>query len=272
MPYCEFFDEDYFSNNYIKKQPNTSLSLICDFFWESNFQPELQPPFSDKVFPDTGYSAVFNIGTPFRITIDGQLLYISKDIFFPRNRIVKSIHSAGNKLFGIKFHVNPFLLKNEYGKSNSPSAISPLLDLFNESLISEIKYAASFDDRVKIAEKYLSAQLNNCSNKIGIDLVTGVIKEMKKGTGISSYDAIINNIPFTGEVIHRYFTECAGWSLHNCWKNLRFRKAIKHYMKNKNANEVSELLYNGNDDFYNDVMEYTCASLQENLTVNKSLV
>jgi len=116
VQHVEFFHQDHFENRYHRKKAKKSLAHFIDFFWETDFEQlwEQYPAgFSDALFPNIGYTYLINLGTPFAIPLENELYEIRSHSFLPRNKNMICHHSAGNRIFGIKFKVSPVLLEKE---------------------------------------------------------------------------------------------------------------------------------------------------------------
>ncbi len=110
MQHVEFFHQDHFENRYHRKKAKKSLAHFIDFFWETDFEQlwEQYPAgFSDALFPNIGYTYLINLGTPFVMQLENERYEIRSHSFLPRNKNMICHHSAGNRIFGIKFKVSP---------------------------------------------------------------------------------------------------------------------------------------------------------------------
>ena len=129
MRHVEFFDRAHFQDNYFRQQPPGKLSEFIDFFWETNFDHlfEIHPAgFSDALFPNTGYSYLINIGTPYVMLLGDRKFAIRGDSFLPRHQRIECFHRYGNRIFGIKFRISPVLLEKKINFSEYRKAMSPL--------------------------------------------------------------------------------------------------------------------------------------------------
>ena len=73
MQHIEFFDIDHFENNYHRVKPPAYLAHFIDFFWQTKFEhlwEQYPQGFSDALFPNTGYTYLINLGTPFVMQVD----------------------------------------------------------------------------------------------------------------------------------------------------------------------------------------------------------
>ena len=116
MQHVEFFHQDHFESRYHRKKAKKSLAHFIDLFLETDFEQlwEQYPAgFSDALFPNIGYTYLINLGTPFVMQLENERYEIRSHFFLPRNKNMICHHSAGNRIFGIKFKVSPVLLEKE---------------------------------------------------------------------------------------------------------------------------------------------------------------
>jgi hypothetical protein len=117
MPqHIEFIHTGHFQHHYFRKKAAPSLSLFIDFFWETDFDPlwEQYPDgFSDVLFPNTGYTYLINLGTPFIMQVADKKFPMKTDGFLPRSRAIECFHKTGNHIFGIKFKTSPIIFEKK---------------------------------------------------------------------------------------------------------------------------------------------------------------
>jgi len=110
VQHVEFFHQDHFEHKYHRKKAKKSLAHFIAFFWETDFEQlwEQYPTgFSDALFPNIGYTYLINLGTPFVMQLENERYEIRSHSFLPRSKNMICHHSAGNRIFGIKFKVSP---------------------------------------------------------------------------------------------------------------------------------------------------------------------
>jgi hypothetical protein len=116
MQHVEFFHTEHFEYRYHRKKATGNLSRFIDYFWETDFDQlyEKYPGgFSDALFPNVGYTYLINLGTPFTIQLDNESFEMKNDGFLPRHCNMICHHSAGNRIFGIKFKVSPVVFEKD---------------------------------------------------------------------------------------------------------------------------------------------------------------
>ena len=130
MPqHVEFIHTGHFTNCYHRKKAAASLSLFIDFFWETDFDSlwEKYPDgFSDVLFPNTGYTYLINLGTPFVMQVADKKFHMKTDGFLPRHKAIECYHKPGNKIFGIKFKTSPIVFEKKINFAEYRESIFPL--------------------------------------------------------------------------------------------------------------------------------------------------
>ncbi|MES1216703.1 MAG: hypothetical protein ABUT20_14405, partial [Bacteroidota bacterium] len=153
MQHVEFFHTEHFEKKYHRIAPPPALKLFIDFYWETDFDDLWQKHpkgFSDALFPNTGYTYLINLANPFIMQVDTKKFEIKSDSFLPRHKAIECYHRPGNKLFGIKFRVSPVIFEKKINFAEYRDYIFPLSYLIDASVISQVKQAASFKERVLI--------------------------------------------------------------------------------------------------------------------------
>ena len=150
MQHIEFFDRDHFYHHFHRRKAKASLSTFIDFFWETHFDAlwaQYPEGFTDALFPDVGYTYLINLGTPFKMQLDGQLFDVKADAFLPRYKNILTIHTAGNKVFGIKFKVSPVIFVKKVNFYEYRDGIFPLVYLIDKEISDKVKRTDSFDKK-----------------------------------------------------------------------------------------------------------------------------
>ena len=232
MQHVEFFHRDHFQFCYHREKAKKSLAQFIDFFWETDFEALLQQHpngFSDALFPNVGYTYLINLGTPFVMQLDKEKYPVKADGFLPRHLPMVCHHSAGNKIFGIKFNVSPVLFEKKINFSEYREYIYPLAYLIDRQVVTWVKEAASFEERMNILTDYYEEIIRRGSGSLkAVDVVTEIlqtysgqarfdvpVEEMAAGYGISS------------RTLQRYFEATTSISSKQALQIVRIRKAVE---------------------------------------------
>ena len=185
MQHVEFFHRDHFHQNFYRRKAKPSLSKFIDFFWETNFEhlwKKYPAGFSDALFPDIGYTYLVNLGTPFKMRLDDKRFEIKSDAFLPRYKNILTIHSPGNKIFGIKFKVSPVMFQKKVNFSEYKAYIFPLAYLIDTDVVEKIKSQDSFAKRMEVISTYYDNLLKKYGGPLRqVDIVTDVIRNGYQG-------------------------------------------------------------------------------------------
>lgn len=261
MQHLEFFDTDHFENNYHRVAPHPSLSHLIDFFWETRFD-ELWPlypnGFSDALFPNTGYTYLVNLGTPFIMQVGETKTVMRTDGFLPRHSSIECHHQPGNKIFGIKFRISPVLFRKKINFSEYRSSIFPLSYLLEKDVLQRVKEAAGFDERVKMLNEYFVSLLDNAepaSMAIGIvsEILDNCSKEKKFDVSIKELSA---HYGISARTLQRYFEITTSLSSKKTLQILRVRKAVEQFAKDPSTFDFREFGYYDHSHFYKHLKQF----------------
>lgn len=232
MQHVEFFNIDHFNNDYHRVKPGEPLGEFIDFFWETKFETlwENYPDgFSDALFPNIGYTYLFNLGTPFVMQVGEKKFDMKTDGFLPRHTAIECYHRPGNHLFGIKFKISPVIFERKINFGEYREFIYPLSYLIEPSVITSIKTAASFQERVKILNDYFSGLVEKYSGSWDvIRIVTSILSHCEKENDfITPVEEYANQYNISSRTLHRYFEAATSLSSKKAIQVLRIRSAVQ---------------------------------------------
>jgi AraC-like DNA-binding protein len=233
MEHVEFFHKDHFAFRYHRKKPAKALTQFIDFFWETDFDSlwSLYPEgFSDALFPNVGYTYLINLGTPFIMQLENESFDIKGDGFLPRHKNMICHHSAGNKIFGIKFKVSPIVFEKKINFHDYREYIFPLAYLIDRHQVTKIKDAGSFEKRVEIITAYYHRIIEKYSGSLRyVTIVTSILEECvaKKDFSIS-IEALAKQHNISTRTLQRYFETATSITSKQALQILRIRKAVEH--------------------------------------------
>jgi AraC-like DNA-binding protein len=231
MQHVEFFDREHFEFNYHRKTAKTGLDAYIDFFWETDFYHiwDDKPEFTDVLFPNVGYTYMVNLGSPFRIQLDQDLPYtIKSDAFIPRYRNISTHHTAGNKIFGIKFTISPVVLEKNVDFSEYMHAPTSLAYLIPQDVLRGIRAAIDFRERVRVVEGYYSQLIDRYQE---LSTAARIVRESlswvkKSGNWNISVSDIAANYGVDVRTLQRYFECTTSISTKQALQMIRIRTAI----------------------------------------------
>ena len=278
MRHIEFFDIDHFENKYHRVKPPASLGHFIDFIWETDFEELLeQHPkgFSDALFPNVGYTYLINLGTPYIMQVDEKSFNMKGDGFLPRHKAIECYHSRGNKLFGIKFNISPVIFEKKVNFSEYRNQIYPLSYLIDKSVITKLKSASSFDERVDIVVKYFSNIVNKYSGSLQpISVVTEILDRCNtKNDFAIAIEDFAKEYNISTRTLQRHFEAVTSISSKTALQIMRIRKATQHLATSPNTFHFSEYGYYDKSHFYKHLKKFlqkkTLQSLQLHLKLLK---
>ena len=233
MQHLEFFHTEHFENNYYRTPAPAALSPFIDFFWETDFDKLwTQHPegFSDTLFPNIGYTYLFNLGTPFIMQVHDKKIHMRSDGFLPRHKAIECYHKPGNRLFGIKFRVSPVVFTKKINFSEYHGYIYPLSYLLDPAIIERVKKAACFEDRRDIVSNYFLSVLREHEGSLKhVPIVLEILEHSYQHNDFtSSVELIAKKYKVSPRTLQRYFEKATGFSSKKALQIMRIRKAAAH--------------------------------------------
>jgi AraC-like DNA-binding protein len=255
MQHVEFFHKDHFAFRYHRKKPIKSLAQFIDFFWETDFDSlwQLYPNgFSDALFPNIGYTYLINLGTPFTMQLENESYEVKADSFLPRHKNMICHHSAGNKIFGIKFKVSPVIFEKKINFHEYREYIFPLAYLIDRSVVSKIKEMNSFETRIEIITSYYSRIIEKHFGSLkNVNVVTEILDECNRTNDFSvSIDSLAKRYNISTRTLQRYFETTTSITSKQALQILRIRKAVEHLVNTPDAFHFSDYGYYDYSHFY----------------------
>jgi len=243
MQHIEFFHIDHFEDDYHRVKPARELEEFIDFFWETKFDDLLEQypeGFSDALFPNIGYTYLINLGTPFVMQVGDKKFNMKTDGFLPRNKAIECYHREGNKLFGIKFKISPIIYKTKVNFAEYREYIYPLSYLMEQSVIDQVKKAASFEARIETLNSYFQSIIKMYSGSWeAIRIVSEILQHCDSTNDFTtSVEDFAAKYKISARTLHRYFETSTSLSSKKALQILRIRKAVKHL-----ANAPAEFNY-----------------------------
>jgi hypothetical protein len=260
MHHVEFLNRDHFHTRYHRKKAKQSISKFIDFFWESDFADLLKQHtegFSDMLFPDVGYTYMINLGTPFTMQFDAATFEVKSDAFLPRYKNITATHSAGNKIFGIKFKVSPVIFEKKIDFSEYTGYVFPLSYLIDRTIIEKVKQAPSFAKRMEILTEYYETLIDKYSGSLKhVDIVTDILKTSFDNNFKETVDELAIKYGVSTRTLQRYFETATGISSKQALQIMRIRKALSAYVLSPTAFDPTTFGYFDYSHFYKHINQF----------------
>jgi AraC-like DNA-binding protein len=261
MQHVEFFHKDHFEYRYHRKKAKRSLSRFIDFFWETDFDQlfdQYPSGFSDALFPNVGYTYLINLGTPFVMQLEDESFEMRSDGFLPRHKNMICHHSAGNKIFGIKFRVSPVIFEKKVNFSEYREYIFPLAYLIDRSIIQKIKQAGSFEKRVQIVSEYYERIIEKHSGiQKQVNVVTDILNNCTENGNFSiTIEELAVKYGISSRTLQRYFEATTSITSKQALQIMRIRHAIEHLITNPAGFHFSDYGYYDYSHFYKHLKQF----------------
>jgi AraC-like DNA-binding protein len=169
-------------------------------------------------------------GNSFCDAIRNERYEIRSHSFLPRNKNLICHHSAGNRIFGIKFKVSPVLLEKEISFSEYNEYMFPLSYLIVSKIIDRLKGAGSFAKRIDIIYAYYDRIIEkHVGARKSVDIVTQILDDCHQQNDISvSIEELSSKYNISSRTLQRYFETTTSISSTQALQIMRIRKAVEH--------------------------------------------
>jgi AraC-like DNA-binding protein len=275
--HVEFFDTAHFENNYNRAAPIPLLENFIDFFWETKFDDLLEKHpkgFSDALFPNTGYTYLINLGTPFIMQVGEDSFHMRQDGFLPRHKAIECYHKKGNKLFGIKFRISPVIFQKKINFSEYKGYIFPLSYLMDPGLIEQVKSCVSFEERIGLLNKYFEETVSQHEGSLAsVALVKNIMDVCDKENSFSRpVEQIAAAHHISVRTLQRYFENTTGVSTKNALQIMRIRKATAHITSSPESFHFAAYGYYDHSHFYKHLKKFLKKETITNITPHLQLL
>jgi AraC-like DNA-binding protein len=255
VQHVEFIHINHFNQYYHRVKAAPALSLFIDFFWETDFDSlwEQNPDgFSDVLFPNTGYTYLLNLGTPFVMQIGEKKFNMKTDGFLPRHKALECYHKPGNCLFGIKFKTSPIMFEKKINFAEYRESIFPLSYLADANIIKEVKKAGSFAERVNILSEYFLKLIKQYSGSLQpIRIVTEILADCDRNNHFGKpVEELAAQYNISTRTLQRYFETHTGISTKKVLQIMRVRKAVEQMIESPGKFDISRFGYYDHSHFY----------------------
>jgi AraC-like DNA-binding protein len=263
VQHVEFFHKDHFEFRYHRQKAKRPLSQFIDFFWETDFEPLFQQypeGFSDALFPNIGYTYLINLGTPFVMQLEEEKFNVKGDGFLPRHKAMICHHSAGNRIFGIKFKVSPVLFQKKINFSEYREYIFPLAYLIDRAVVERVKGAATFEQRVQLLTHYYEEIVQqNAGSLTQVNIVTEILKECADNYSFDiPIEEFANRYAISTRTLQRYFEATTSITSKQALQILRIRKAVEKLTTDPSAFHFSQFGYYDYSHFHKHLKAFLC--------------
>ena len=167
-------------------------------------------------------------------------------------------HSAGNKIFGIKFKVSPVIFEKKVNFSEYKEYIFPLAYLIDRNVVQKIKSADSFETRVHIASAYYNQIIEKYVGSFRqVDIVTGILKDCyDKNQFDISIEELSDHYKISSRTLQRYFEAATSISSKQALQIMRIRKAVEQIANEPAAFHFSTYGYYDYSHFYKHLRQF----------------
>lgn len=238
MQHIEFIHTDHFSQRYHRSPAPAPLALFIDFFWQTDFDnlwSEYPEGFSDVLFPNTGYTYLINLGTPFIMEVGNNRFPMKSDGYLPRDKPVECYHTSGNCLFGIKFKTSPILFEKKVNFGEYRNSVFPLSYLVDGDVVKEVKAARTFEERVRLLSDYFLRLVSQYDGELQpVRIVTKILDNCDRNMHFNTpVEQLAAEHGVSARTLQRYFETHTGVSTKKVMQILRIRRAVETLLNSR---------------------------------------
>lgn len=230
--------------------------------------------FSDVLFPNTGYTYLINLGTPFVMQVADKKFPMKTDGFLPRHRAIECYHKPGNQLFGIKFKTSPIIFEKKINFAEYRESIFPLSYLADAAIIKQTKTAASFAERVALLSDYFNKLVQQYSGSLQpVQIVTEILSDCDKKNDFSrSVEQLADQYKISTRTLQRYFETHTGISTKKILQIMRVRKAVEQLIESPADFNLADFGYYDHSHFYKHLKQFLQKSTLQKLQPHLQLL
>ncbi|PWG80325.1 helix-turn-helix domain-containing protein [Pararcticibacter amylolyticus] len=245
MPYIEFFSE--------------SSAEKCELYFDRGHA-------SVTMFESWTPTFYINLTGGYVIDVGGKHHNIGngKDILILRNGLVTRHNQPGDRIFTVKFYPGGLEAVLGLNQVSMGDRVVSLNRILPQTLLTMLKGAVSFIDRITIMEKFL---LTAMRGKVASDyysrIVLAAIGEYTTTDMQLNTSKIAERLFISSKSINRYFNRVVGVAPKSYFSVLRARTALTAMVGNRNDFKPWIYGYYDPAHFYKDVFRFTGRKISE---------
>ncbi len=277
MQHVEFFHTDHFNQRYHRVKAPANLSRFIDFFWETDFAKlwDSHPAgFSDVLFPNTGYTYLINLGTPFVMQVAERRFNMKTDGFLPRHQAIECYHRPGNHLFGIKFNISPVVFEKKINFAEYREYIFPLSYLVDKTVLAKVKQCRDFSARVSLLSNYFLRILQQYDGALQpVRIVSEILNTCNRTNQFTvSVEDLALQYHISARTLQRYFETATGIGTKKALQIMRIRKATEQLVKFPGDFNSADYGYYDHSHFYKHLRQFLRKRTLEKLNLHLLLL
>lgn len=258
---------------YLFSTPCEELAEYVEFYSESSAAATLayagNERFTVKMFPSWTPTFWINLGTSYQLTLGKERALIppGKDILITRDTTTERHNLAGDYIFSLKFYPGGLETVLGLDQSKLTRKVIDLADLLPAALLSRIRLAKDFEERVKLFENFLLSQMKAKMHRTNYtELVTKTIATYSNGNMQYNLDELSERLFVTSKTITRYFNKVIGITPKSYLSILRSRAALTAFIADRNSFIPSDFGYYDMSHFYKEAIRFTGERMVANIS------
>jgi AraC-like DNA-binding protein len=202
---------------------------------------------------------------------------MKSDGFLPRHRAIECYHQPGNKLFGIKFKISPVIFEKKINFSEYREYIFPLSYLMDAAILSQVKKAGTFNDRVHLLTQYFEKIIQQYSGSLKpIQIVSEILAHCENNRDfVTPVEEFAKQYGISSRTLQRYFETATSISTKTAIQIMRIRKATEQLVSDPDNFKSADYGYYDHSHFYKHLKSFlqknTLKKLQPHLKLLEKL-
>lgn len=243
--------------------PQEALVQHVEFFSETNllFAKTYikEESFTVKLFPSFTPTIWMNLGSPYQL-INGAVQHRvdqKSDVLVLRNEIIERCNAPTDNIFTVKFLPGGFEAIFGVSQVIIGSEVVMLEELVPASIISRIKQAPDFEERVKLWEEYLIERKSRNPESHYLGTIQRAINVFNDADMQLSVAQLADKLFMGEKSLNRYFNRVVGTGPKSYFNIYRARAAVTGFLIDQSCFLPQDYGYYDMSHFYRDAVNFT---------------
>ncbi|PYF72657.1 helix-turn-helix domain-containing protein [Pedobacter nutrimenti] len=243
--------------------PCPELTAHIEFYSETSIAATSQyvnsENFSVKLFPSYTPTIWINLGSHYELKNGSRKYSINQktDVLLLRNQIVERTNLPSDNIFTVKFNPGGFEAVFGFSQDKIGAEVINLEELIKAPLLSCLKSAGSFEDRIRLLQDFFLHKLKQQKERPHLNFIKKLHHVLENGTGSLNNCSLAADLNVGDKTFYRYFNVAIGTNPKTYFSIFRTRRALTDYVANPKGFSVYTYGYYDNSHFYKDVFKFT---------------
>lgn len=269
----EIFDD--IRKLYLFRAPCPELAEHIEFFSETSLEATSyyikEDNFSVKLFPSFTPTIWLNMGAPYQLRNDGQVIRVEKssDILVLRSTTLERKNLPTDNIFTIKFLPMGFEAIFGISQAKIGNGIVKADEILGTDIIQKVKGFQTLKEKSLFLENFLLEKLQkNFQDKFYLDSIRKSIQLFLQFGMESKLNDLASQLHVSEKTFYRYFQKAIGTNPKDFFLATRCREALSVYKKNKDFFSPYDFGYYDFAHFSKEVKRFTGSNLTSQNTTS----